>query len=61
MGCQMEKLLAKKDYDFYPKKQAANILNVSLSTILTHRHHIRTKLGLTNKKTNLRSFLKTLT
>ena len=38
-------------------KEMAGILNLSLSTILTHRHHIRVKLGLKNKKINLRSHL----
>jgi DNA-binding CsgD family transcriptional regulator len=38
-------------------KEMAKILNLSRSTILTHRHHIRVKLGLRNKKQNLRGFL----
>ncbi len=38
-------------------KEIADLLNLSTNTILTHRHHVRAKLGLKNKKTNLRSFL----
>jgi DNA-binding CsgD family transcriptional regulator len=41
-------------------KDMAKILNLSKSTILTHRHHVRVKLGLRNKKHNLRSFLSSL-
>jgi DNA-binding CsgD family transcriptional regulator len=41
-------------------KEMAKILNLSKSTILTHRHHIRAKLGLKNKKQNLRLFLNSL-
>jgi PAS domain S-box-containing protein len=38
-------------------KEMAHLLGLSLSTILTHRHHLRTKLGLKNKKINLHSHL----
>lgn len=38
-------------------KEMAKILKVSKSTILTHRHHLRVKLGLRNKKQNLQSHL----
>jgi DNA-binding CsgD family transcriptional regulator len=41
-------------------KEMAKILRLSKSTILTHRHHIRAKLGLKNKKQNLRLFLNSL-
>jgi DNA-binding CsgD family transcriptional regulator len=37
--------------------EMAKILNVSKSTILTHRHHVRVKLGLKNNKHNLQSYL----
>jgi DNA-binding CsgD family transcriptional regulator len=40
--------------------QMAKIMQLSKSTILTHRHHIRAKLGLLNKKQNLQAFLATL-
>ena len=38
-------------------KEVADILNMSPRTIDTHRYHIRKKLGLKSKKTNLRSYL----
>ncbi len=41
-------------------KEIAELLNLSKSTILTHRHHLRSKLGLKHKKTNLRSHLLSL-
>jgi DNA-binding CsgD family transcriptional regulator len=41
-------------------KEMAKVMNLSKSTILTHRHHIRAKLGLKNQKKNLRSYLSSL-
>jgi DNA-binding CsgD family transcriptional regulator len=41
-------------------REIAKILKVSKSTILTHRHHVRVKLGLKKKKLNLRSYLSSL-
>ena len=38
-------------------KEIAEFLLISKNTVLFHRHHIRTKLGLRNKKINLRSHL----
>jgi PAS domain S-box-containing protein len=41
-------------------KEIASLLNLSYNTILFHRHNIRGKLGLKKKKTNLRSYLRSL-
>jgi DNA-binding NarL/FixJ family response regulator len=41
-------------------KEIATMLKLSKSTILTHRHHVRVKLGLRKQKLNLRSYLSSL-
>jgi len=41
-------------------KEIARVMNVSKSAIDLHRNHIRNKLGLNNKKVNLRSYLASL-
>jgi PAS domain S-box-containing protein len=41
-------------------KEMAKMLGVSVNTILTHRYHLRTKLGVKNKDINLRSYLKSI-
>jgi len=38
-------------------KEIASILGVSLNTVMTHRYRLRSKLGLKQKKVNLRSYL----
>jgi PAS domain S-box-containing protein len=41
-------------------KEIAAVLGLAKNTILVHRHRIRTKLGLRNSKTNLKSYLESL-
>lgn len=41
-------------------KEIADLLSISMSTAEIHRHHIRKKLGLKGKKTNLTSYLSAL-
>jgi len=41
-------------------KEIASILGVSLNTVMTHRYRLRSKLGLKQKKVNLRSFLNSI-
>ena len=46
--------------DGLTNKEMAKMLNLSKSTILTHRHHLRVKLGLKNKKQNLQTYLNSM-
>jgi PAS domain S-box-containing protein len=41
-------------------KEIAEILQVSLNTVLTHRHNIRRKTGLRKSKVNLKSFIRSM-
>ncbi len=41
-------------------KEIASVLGVSLNTIMTHRYHLRSKLGVNQKKVNLRSYLNSI-
>jgi DNA-binding NarL/FixJ family response regulator len=41
-------------------KEIADILNLSTHTIVSHRYKIRSKLGLKNKRVNLRAYLRTI-
>jgi DNA-binding CsgD family transcriptional regulator len=49
--------LIKKDFS---NKEIAEQLNMAVETVSSHRKHIRKKLEITNKKTNLGSLLKSL-
>jgi len=52
-----ERKVAQLIRDGKTNKEIAKLLHLSKSTILTHRHHVRAKLGIRNKKVNLRSLL----
>jgi DNA-binding CsgD family transcriptional regulator len=52
--------VAKLVADGKTNKEISELFGVSIGTILTHRHKLRLKLGLKNKKINLRNHLSTL-
>jgi DNA-binding CsgD family transcriptional regulator/predicted ester cyclase len=56
----MEIKVANLVHDGYANKEISEILGVAVSTILTHRHNLRDKMGLKNKKINLRRHLLSL-
>lgn len=56
----MEIKVATQVKDGIVTKDIAQILGVSINTITSHRYKIRTKLGLKNKGSNLRSYLLSL-
>jgi DNA-binding response OmpR family regulator len=41
-------------------KEISALLGVSLNTVMTHRHRLRSKLGLNQQKVNLRSYLNSI-
>jgi DNA-binding response OmpR family regulator len=41
-------------------KEISEILSISPYTVMTHRHHLRSKLGLKGEKINLRSYLNSI-
>ncbi len=55
----METQVAALIADGRQNKEIASLLGISLNTVLTHRYHLREKLGLKKAKVNLQSFLKT--
>ncbi len=53
----MEAKVAKLVKAGKSNKEIASLLGVSLNTVMTHRFRLRSKLGLNQKKINLRSYL----
>ena len=57
---RMETRVAQLVHDGKSNNEISALLRLSMSTILTHRHHARVKLGLRHQKKNLRAVLKAL-
>ncbi len=55
-----ERQIAVLIKDGHRNKEIAALLGISVNTVLTHRYHLRTKLGLKQKKVNLVSYLKSI-
>jgi len=55
-----ERQIAGLIKDGHRNKEIATLLGISVNTVLTHRYHLRTKLGLKQKKVNLVSYLKSI-
>jgi len=55
-----ERQIAVLIKDGLRNKEITALLGISVNTVLTHRYHLRTKLGLKQKKVNLVSYLKSI-
>jgi DNA-binding NarL/FixJ family response regulator len=53
-------LVATRVREGRPNKEIADLMNVLRNTIEIYRHNLRRKLGIQNKKINLRSYLLSL-
>ena len=56
----MELRVADQVREGHTNQQIADLMGVSVNTILTHRFHVRKKLGLKNRKVNLKTYLRSM-